>query len=99
MDLTHEKIKEVLLTVEDPELGINIVDLGLVYEININGKEVHIIMTLTTPACPLAGEIVNDVQEKVKKLGALDVQVHFVFEPPWSPEKMSERAKLALGIL
>ncbi|MDD2655722.1 MAG: metal-sulfur cluster assembly factor [Candidatus ainarchaeum sp.] len=89
------KLKEVL----DPEIGINIVDLGLIYEVKVEKEHVNIKMTFTTPACPLLGYIVNNVQSKVKELkGVSEVQVQFVWEPRWTPERMSPAAKKQLGL-
>ncbi len=99
--VNHEQVMEALSTVEDPEIGINIVDLGLVYDVFINElhKKVVVRMTLTTPACPLLGQIVAEIEDKVKALGAKEVTVDLVWDPPWNPEKMSERAKMMLGIV
>lgn len=89
------KLKEVL----DPEIGINIVDLGLIYEVKVEKAQVNIKMTFTTPACPLLGYLVNSVQSKVRELkGVSDVQVQFVWEPRWTPERMSKEAKKQLGL-
>ncbi|MCX6768276.1 MAG: metal-sulfur cluster assembly factor [Candidatus Micrarchaeota archaeon] len=89
------KLKEVL----DPEIGINIVDLGLIYEVKVDKAQVNIKMTFTTPACPLLGYIVNNVQSKVRELkGVSDVHVQFVWEPRWTPERMSKEAKKQLGL-
>ncbi len=102
---TKEEVLEKLSMVEDPEIGINIVDLGLIYEVKIemksDGKEnVDIKMTLTTPACPLLGHILAEIQEKVKLITNIgEVNVDIVWDPPWNPEMMSERAKLAFGAI
>ncbi|MEW5996085.1 MAG: metal-sulfur cluster assembly factor [Candidatus Micrarchaeota archaeon] len=89
------KLKEVL----DPEIGVNIVDLGLIYEVKIEKGSVAIKMTFTTPACPLLGYIVNNVESKVRELkGVSGVQVQFVWEPRWTPERMSKAAKKQLGL-
>lgn len=103
--ITKEQVMEKLSTVEDPELAMNIVDLGLIYEVNIENDKndntvVNIKMTLTTPACPLLGQLMADIEEKVKSIGGIeDVNLELVWEPPWSPEMMSERAKLMLGVV
>ena len=89
-------LKEVL----DPEIAFNIVDLGLVYGIAVEGKTVSIKMTMTTPLCPMAPEIIEDVKKKVSALeGVEKVEVEIVWEPPWTPEKMSEQAKIELGLV
>ncbi|MEK6982358.1 MAG: metal-sulfur cluster assembly factor [Candidatus Micrarchaeota archaeon] len=96
--LTNESVMSALLTVEDPEIAMNIVDLGLVYEVKLNKDDVDIKMTLTTPMCPLLGQLLADIQTKVKEAGAKEVNVELVWDPPWTPEKMSEKAKAMLGI-
>jgi len=97
----RDKVEETLRTVYDPEIPVNIFDLGLVYEVKIGDRgEVQITMTLTAPACPAAGEIIHDVQQKVETLeGVLDCHVQLTFDPPWTKDMMSEEAKLELGFL
>ncbi|WP_118951470.1 metal-sulfur cluster assembly factor [Taibaiella helva] len=97
----YDEIVAVLHTVHDPEIPVNIYELGLVYEIKIEeGGKVGIVMTLTAPACPAAGEIIFDVQSKLEALeGVNDVHVQLTFDPPWSKDMMSEEAKLELGFL
>jgi FeS assembly SUF system protein len=96
-----DKIEEVLRTVHDPEIPVNIMELGLVYEIKINeGGKVKITMTLTAPACPVAGDIIMEVESKVRAIeGVTDVHVHLTFDPPWNRDMMTEEAKLELGFL
>ena len=96
-----DKIEETLRTVHDPEIPVNIMDLGLVYEIKINeGGKVKITMTLTAPACPVAGDIIMEVESKVRAIeGVSDVHVHLTFDPPWNRDMMTEEAKLELGFL
>jgi len=97
----RDQIEGVLRTVYDPEIPVNIYDLGLVYEIKIGDRgEVKITMTLTAPACPAAGEIIHDVQQKVEAIeGVIDCHVQLTFDPPWNKDMMSEEAKLELGFL
>src|ERR1700754_1298048 len=97
----RDRIEEKLRTVFDPEIPVNIFDLGLVYEINIgDGGKIKITMTLTAPACPVAGDIVADVQSKIEALeGVTDCHVQLTFDPPWTKEMMTEEAKLELGFL
>jgi len=97
----RDQIEGVLRTVYDPEIPVNIFDLGLVYEIKIADRgEVKITMTLTAPACPAAGEIIHDVQQKVEAIeGVIDCHVQLTFDPPWNKDMMSEEAKLELGFL
>ena len=98
---TEVDIIEVLKTVYDPEISSNVYDLGLVYEININDEGyVNITMTLTAPGCPVAGEIIAEVDRKVRAVeGVSDVNVMLTFDPPWNREMMSEEAKFELGFL
>ncbi|MEP7110745.1 MAG: iron-sulfur cluster assembly protein [Ferruginibacter sp.] len=95
------KIIEILKTVFDPEMPADIYELGLVYEINISDNGfVNIKMTLTAPGCPVAGEIIMEVDNKVRSIeGITDVNVMLTFDPPWNREMMSEEAKLELGFL
>jgi metal-sulfur cluster biosynthetic enzyme len=97
--VTEPQIVEALRGCEDPEVGISIVDLGLVYKIDIGADgKVRVKMTLTSIGCPIAPMIRTDVQEKVGKLeGVKSVEVEFVFDPPWSPDKMTPEAKAMLG--
>ncbi len=95
-----EEIMNALATVDDPEIGINIVDLGLIYDVSAEeGKKAKIKMTLTTPACPLLGQLMAEIEGKVKALGFDEVAVEMVWDPPWNPEMMSERAKMMLGMV
>ncbi len=102
---TKEEIKEavveVLKTIFDPEIPVNIYELGLVYEVNVmEGNVVEIVMTLTSPNCPVAGTLPGEVEEKVKSVsGVTDGVVELVFEPAWNQEMMSEEAKLELGFM
>lgn len=91
----------VLQTVHDPEIPVNIYELGLVYGIDISDTGyVNIKMTLTAPACPVAGEIIMEVDNKVRQVESVsDVNVMLTFDPPWSRDMMSEEAKLELGFL
>jgi FeS assembly SUF system protein len=97
----YDEIVAALHTVHDPEIPVNIYELGLVYEIKVDDAgKVNITMTLTAPACPAAGEIIFDVQQKVEAIeGVNDVHVQLTFDPQWTKEMMSEEAKLELGFL
>lgn len=101
MGTLKDKIIEVLHTVHDPEIPVNIFELGLVYDISIDADNgVQITMTLTAPACPVAGDIIFEVQQKVEAIeGVKDVHVQLTFDPPWTKDMMSEEAKLELGFL
>ena len=97
----REKIIGVVRTCFDPEIPVNIYDLGLVYEINIApSSEVDVKMTLTSPGCPSIFSLPGEVEDKIRRLGEVkDVRVQVVWEPTWDPSKMSEAAKLQLGML
>lgn len=96
-----EKIIEALKTIYDPEIPVDIFELGLIYEININEKNhVEIVMTLTSPACPVAGSLPQEVEEKTASVeGVEGAHVELIFEPPWDKSMMSEEAMLELGML
>ncbi|MCS6818528.1 MAG: SUF system Fe-S cluster assembly protein [Chitinophagales bacterium] len=100
-DQVKQSVIDVLKTIYDPEIPVNIYDLGLIYEINVFPSfEVEIVMTLTSPNCPAAGSLPGEVEEKVKAVnGVKDVTLELVFDPPWSQDMMSEEAKLELGFL
>ena len=93
-------IIDALRTVYDPELGVNIVDLGLVYRLDIDeNAEIQVYMTLTSPGCPVGPQIKREVTASLSTLeGISAVKVNFVFSPPWSPQMMSEDAKMEMGI-
>jgi len=96
-----DKTIEVLKTIYDPEIPVNIYELGLIYNIDIDEeRNLKVEMTLTAPTCPIAGDIVTEVTEKLKALPDFkEVNVELVFEPPWEFDKMSDAAKLELGML
>lgn len=96
-----EKIVNVLKTIYDPEIPVDIYELGLIYDVLVNEDyEVKILMTLTTPNCPVAETLPLEVEEKVKSLNAVkNAEVEITFDPPWTQELMSEEAKLELGML
>jgi FeS assembly SUF system protein len=98
-EMTAALIRE-LKTVFDPEIPVDIYELGLIYKIDISqDKDVTVDMTLTAPACPVAGEMPGWVKDAVAKVpGVRDVTVNMVFDPPWTPERMSEEAKLELNM-
>ncbi len=96
-----EKIVKVLKTIYDPEIPVDIYELGLIYDVFVNeDNEVKILMTLTSPNCPVAETLPVEVEEKVKSIDTLkDVEVEITFDPPWTQDLMSEEAKLELGLL
>jgi len=92
------QVFEALEEVIDPELGLDFVSLGLVYGVEIEAPDVHVTFTLTTPACPIGPQVSEQMKEFVGNLaGVRDVHPKIIFDPPWSPEMMSEDAKFALG--
>ncbi len=97
--VTEETVMEALGTVNDPELMLPLVDLGLIYGVDIQGNDVAVTMTLTTPACPMNQYIGAQVQEALREQvdGIENVGVNIVWSPPWNPEMMSEDAKMELG--
>lgn len=96
-----EKIVRVIKTIYDPEIPVDIYELGLIYDVLVNeDNEVRILMTLTSPNCPVAETLPVEVEEKVKSLDAVkDAKVEITFDPPWTQDLMSEEAKLELGLL
>lgn len=108
--ISESEVKQILSTILDPELGHNIVDLGLIYAIKINEPpnlyeplepRISITMTLTTPGCPLSGYFHHTIQTQVAAAANIDpdqVEINLTFDPPWSPEAMSESLRLELGL-
>lgn len=95
---TEEEIREKLKECYDPEIPINIVDLGLIYDIEIDGDRVDVTQTLTAVGCPVADQMKAQVEEKVKELdGVEESECEIVFEPPWNPDKVTEEGQAALS--
>ena len=95
---TVDEVEEALTNVIDPELGLDFVELGLVYEIEVDEAEVTVTFTLTSPGCPIGPQVADQMREYVGDLeGVEQVSTNMVFSPPWSPDRMSEDAKFALG--
>lgn len=96
-----EKIVKVLKTIYDPEIPVDIYELGLIYDVMVNTDyDVKILMTLTTPNCPVAESLPREVEERVKSLDTVkDCEVEITFDPPWTQDLMSEEARLELGLL
>ncbi len=105
MEFTKEQLKTEIIktmkTIYDPEIPVDIYELGLIYEVNIDEQNhVEIVMTLTSPSCPVAGTMPQEVEQKVKGVaGVSDVTLELVFEPPWNQDMMSEEAQLELGFM
>jgi metal-sulfur cluster biosynthetic enzyme len=96
--VTPEDVEEALSNVIDPELGLDFVELGLIYGIDVDDARVHVTFTLTSPGCPIGPQVSEQIEEFVGELEDVgDVTSSMVFDPPWTPDKMSEDAKFALG--
>lgn len=98
-NITKKKVFDVLKNVIDPEVGISIVDMGFLHEIRVEGNKIGIKMTLTNPACPMKSMFVHQIESALKAVfSEAEVEVELVFDPPWTPERMSKDAKKELGI-
>ncbi len=97
-DVTPDAVKIALRRVKDPELSLNIVDLGLIYDIRIDGNAVELDMSLTSPGCPSGPEIMTEAEKEVRTIeGIGDVSVNLVWSPPWTPERIEPRVRAYLG--
>jgi metal-sulfur cluster biosynthetic enzyme len=93
-----DEVQEALTNVIDPELGLDFVELGLIYEIEVDGPKVDVTFTLTSPGCPIGPQVSEQIDEFVSELDGVEaVEAHMTFSPPWTPDAMSEDAKFALG--
>jgi FeS assembly SUF system protein len=98
--VTEEKVMEILSDIYDPEIPVDIVNLGLIYGVDIENGSVNVKMTLTSPGCPTAGQMVQEAQMLIEELpGVKEAKVEVVWDPPWDPSKMSDEAKKALGYM
>jgi FeS assembly SUF system protein len=96
----RDQVIEAIKTVYDPEIPVNIYELGLIYEVNVDKGDVHVLMTLTSPGCPAAGMLPGDVEEKIREIpGVEDAEVEITFDPPWDQSMMSDEARLELGFM
>ena len=96
--VTKDDVTEALRTVEDPELGMDIVELGLLYDAEVEGPRVKVLYSLTSMGCPAGPLIQQNIEEVVRSLpGVEDVETELTWDPPWTPEKMSDDAKFILG--
>jgi len=99
MAVTEKEVRAALKTVKDPELGLDLVVLGLVYDIDIEDERVHATISLTSPMCPVAGQIVDSARQAIADLeGVGDADVTLTFDPPWTPERMSPLIRSSLGL-
>jgi metal-sulfur cluster biosynthetic enzyme len=95
---SETEVMEVLRQVEDPELGMDVVDLGLVYEVDVEGPKVKVLYSLTSMGCPAGPLIASDIDAAVRQVeGVEDVELELTFDPPWTPDRMSDDAKFILG--
>jgi metal-sulfur cluster biosynthetic enzyme len=93
-----DDVNDALANVIDPELGLDFVELGLIYEVEVDGGHVHVTFTLTSPGCPIGPQVTDQIREFVGELdGVQQVDATMTFSPPWTPDMMSEDAKFALG--
>ena len=97
--ITADIVRLALRRVRDPEINLNIVDLGLVYDINVESNNVRVDMSLTSPGCPSGPEIMTDAEQQVKAIeGIGEVTINLVWSPPWSPERIDPRVRTYLGM-
>jgi metal-sulfur cluster biosynthetic enzyme len=103
VSVTKKDILDKLSEVIDPELNVNIVELGLIYSVEVfkedDKQKANVEMTFTTPACPMINYLLANVESKLNELKDIDIEVRVVFSPPWTPEKMSKEAKVKLGMM
>ena len=99
MAVTEKDVRNALKTVKDPELGLDLVVLGLIYDIEVEGADANVVMSLTSPMCPVAGQIVEDAKQAVLGVDGVDnAEVELTFEPPWTPERISPLIRSSLGL-
>ena len=99
MPVTEKAVRNALKTVKDPELNLDLVVLGLVYDIEVEGVSAKATISLTTPMCPAAGQILDDARAAIASVeGVEDAHVELTFDPPWTPERISPLIRSALGI-
>lgn len=101
-EINEAEVMDALRECYDPEIPVNVVDLGLIYDVTINNETSHVdvLMTLTALGCPMAGEVIDDVQSRVKQVeNVQSCKVEMTFDPPWSPERMTEDARWELGMV
>ena len=97
--ITHDEVVGALKEVYDPEIPVNVVDLGLIYDVDINDDNVNIVMTLTAPGCGMGPYIAQQAEWAVAEVeGVKDVSVDITFDPPWNPDRITDDGKMALGL-
>ena len=98
-DITEDSVRMALRKVKDPELNLNIIDLGLVYDVRVDGRAVEVDMSLTSPACPSGPSIMGDAERAVRNVpGVADVQVNLVWSPLWTPDRIEPRVRAYMGL-
>lgn len=99
MAVTEKDVRDALKTVKDPELGLDLVVLGLVYDIEVEEADAKVVISLTSPLCPVAGQIVEDAKQAVLAVDGIDTaEVELTFDPPWTPERISPLIRSSLGL-
>ena len=99
MTVTEKDVRTALKGVKDPELGLDLVVLGLIYEIKVEGDRVEAVMSLTSPMCPVAGQIVEEVQAAIEGVdGVASAEVELTFDPPWTPDRISPLIRASMGL-
>jgi metal-sulfur cluster biosynthetic enzyme len=99
MAVTEKDVRDALKTVKDPELGLDLVVLGLIYDIKVEENNAHVVISLTSPLCPVAGQIVEDAKQAVLAVeGIAGAEVELTFDPPWTPERISPLIRSSLGL-
>lgn len=99
MPVTEKDVRSALKTVKDPELNLDLVVLGLVYDIEVDEGDVHVVMSLTSPMCPVADQIVSDVRTAITKMeGVESCEVDLTFDPPWTPDRIAPLIRSSLGL-
>ena len=99
MAVTEKDVRNALKTVKDPELGLDLVVLGLIYEIDVEENKAKVVMSLTSPLCPVAGQIVEDAKQAVLGVEGIDeADVELIWDPPWTPERISPLIRSSLGL-
>ena len=96
--LTEDQVRLALRRVKDPEIGLNIVDLGLIYEVAVDGADVNVDMSLTSPGCPAGPQILHEAEEQLRGLAGVGaVNVNLIWSPPWTPDRIEPRVRAYLG--
>lgn len=99
MPVTEKDVRSALKTVKDPELNLDLVVLGLVYDIEVDEGDVHVVMSLTSPMCPVADQIVSDARTAITKMeGVESCEVDLTFDPPWTPDRIAPLIRSSLGL-